>query len=154
MQREPLFSLFYLRNDGNVGIGTATPASTLEVAGTQTWSDTTADAATAYACLNTGRCFTIHAGWGPIWIEGGSDTFTIFEIESKFEVNENSYPEFIESGAKTVNHSCVELETTSSYLHSFILMMYPSISEIMFLFSCLSEIKLIVSASEVKSNIA
>ena len=69
-----------------------------------------------------------HENLKKLRIESGSDTFTIFEIESKFEVNENSYPEFIESGAKTVNHSCVELETTSSYLHSFILMMYPSMS--------------------------
>jgi hypothetical protein len=74
------------------------------------------------------NCHGGHENLKKLRIEGGSDTFTIFEIESKFEVNENSYPEFIEGGAKMVIHPRTELETTSSYLDSFILMMYPSMS--------------------------
>ena len=70
----------------------------------------------------SGSWFSGSYGWHnnlkELMSNSGSGIYTVTEIEIMEEVNENSYPDLYESGARKRVSNTTELETTGSYLVS------------------------------------
>jgi hypothetical protein len=82
----------------------------------------------------SGSWFSGSYGWHnnlkELMSNSGSGIYTVTEIEIMEEVNENSYPDLYESGARKRVSNTTELETTGSYLISHFETLVPSGSDI------------------------
>jgi fibronectin-binding autotransporter adhesin len=84
-------SLLYVRDDGNVGIGTTSPTTALDIVGTTTFSDSSGDSSTLNmsGASDVGLTKHVHAGFG-LWVRSAGSSNRFGGMDDQVTTNGNT----------------------------------------------------------------